>query len=176
MKVVKALMSLLALLAGVLVVGGWLLSPRFTVERSLTIQAPPERIYALIADPRAWARWSAWNRRDPAMAITYSGPASGAGAAWAWKSASQGDGRMTFTVAEPPGRLGYELYFPDFGTTSTGEFQLQPDGTRTRVTWTMQGDMGSNPLYRWMGLIMDRMVGPDFEAGLSGLKGLAETP
>ena len=44
----------------------------------------------------------------------------------------------------------------------------------TQVTWTMNGDMGANPLYRWMGLFMDKMVGPDFDAGLANLKALAE--
>jgi hypothetical protein len=36
--------------------------------------------------------------------------------------------------------------------------------------------MGSNPLNRWFGLMMDRLVGPDFEAGLANLKRLAESP
>jgi hypothetical protein len=108
------------------------------------------------------------------MQITYSGPPSGAGAGWAWKSKSEGDGRMTFTAAEPGKRVAYELFFPDFGTTSTGDLMLSPDGNGTRVTWTMNGNMGSNPLMRWIALFGDRMVGGDFEAGLANLKGLAE--
>jgi hypothetical protein len=54
--------------------------------------------------------------------------------------------------------------------------RFTPDGTGTKVTWTMNGDMGSNPLFRWMALFMGRMVGPDFEAGLANLKALAEKP
>jgi uncharacterized protein YndB with AHSA1/START domain len=176
MKALKTLLiavvALLALLFGV----GLLLSPKFVVSRSVTVNAPPEKIYALIADPRSWTQWSAWNQRDPMMTIEYSGPASGAGAVWAWQSKSQGDGRMTFTTAEAPKRLGYELFFPDFGTTSTGDFRLDANGGATQVTWSMNGDMGANPLYRWMGLFMDRMVGPDFDAGLANLKALAEKP
>lgn len=174
MKALKVLLIVAALLLAVGLGGGLLLSPKFTVSRTLTINAAPEKIYALIADPHGWAQWSAWNRRDPAMAIEYSGPASGAGAVWAWKSKSQGDGRMTFTSAEAPKRLGYELFFPDFGTTSTGDFRLDANGGATQVTWTMNGDMGRNPVYRWMGLFMDKMVGPDFDAGLANLKALAE--
>ncbi|MFX7894998.1 SRPBCC family protein, partial [Acinetobacter baumannii] len=70
--------------------------------------------------------------------------------------------------------LTYELYFPDFGSTSTGEFRLTPRDGGTKVSWSMDGDMGRNPLNRWMGLFMDRMVGPDFDAGLANLKALAE--
>ncbi len=167
---VGGVLGLVALLA----VGGMLLPGTFKVSRSALVAAPAERIYPLVSEPRRWKDWSVWNQRDPAMSITYSGPASGAGAVWEWKSKSQGDGRMTFTAAEPGRRAAFELFFPDFGTTSTGELLLAPEGSGTRVTWTMNGDMGRNPLMRWMALMMDGMVGKDFDAGLANLKALAE--
>ena len=161
-------------LAALLFAGGYALSPKFSVVRSTTIMAPADQVYALVADPREWKRWSVWNRRDPGMQITYSGPPSGAGAAWAWQSKSEGDGKMTFTAAEANRRVVYDLYFPDFGTTSTGALDLAAAGTGTQVTWSMNGDMGSNPLFRWLALFGDRMVGPDFEAGLANLKAVVE--
>ncbi len=176
MKVVKWLLFAVLGLVVVLVAGGLVLSPKFTVSRSTLVAAPAEQLYALVANPRGWKAWSVWNRRDPAMQITYSGPESGAGAAWAWKSSTEGDGKMTFTAAEPGKRVAFDLYFPDFGTTSTGELTFAAEGSATRVTWTMNGDMGSNPLFRWMALFADGMVGKDFEAGLSNLKVVAEKP
>jgi uncharacterized protein YndB with AHSA1/START domain len=176
LKALKWILIAVVALALVLVVGGMLLSPKFSVSRTQTVKASPEKVYALVASPRAWKQWSVWNRRDPAMAITYSGPESGAGAVWAWKSASEGDGRMSFTAAEPPGRIAYDLYFPDFGTTSTGELRMKPAEGGTEVTWTMNGDMGKNPLFHWFALFADGMVGKDFEAGLANLKTVAEQP
>lgn len=174
MKFLKwALGGVLGLVA-LLALGGMFLSGTFQVSRSTLVAAPAERIYPLVAEPRRWKDWSVWNQRDPAMAITYSGPPSGVGAVWEWKSKSEGDGRMTFTAAEPGRRAAFELFFPDFGTTSKGELLLTPEGSGTRVTWNMNGDMGRNPLMRWMGLMMDGMVGKDFEAGLANLKKLAE--
>ena len=174
MKALKIGLILVVALAVLALGGGLMLSPKFSVTRTATIQAPPEKIYPLIAEPAAWKAWSVWNQRDPAMAIEYSGPASGPGAVWAGKSKSQGDGRMTFTRATPPTQLAYELYFPDFGTTSQGEFLLRPQGGSTEVTWTMNGEMGANPLMRWLGLFMDKLTGPDFDAGLAKLKAIAE--
>ena len=78
MKAVKVLLILVALLIAVVVAGGLMIAPKFSVTRSISIAAAPDKIYPLIADPRAWKQWSAWNQRDPAMAIDYSGPASGA--------------------------------------------------------------------------------------------------
>lgn len=174
MKFLKwAIGGLLALVA-LLAVGGMFLPGTFKVTRSTVVAAPADRIYPLIAEPRRWKDWSVWNRRDPGMVITYSGPESGVGAVWEWKSKSEGDGRMTFTAGEPGKRAAFDLFFPDFGTTSKGELLLTPEGSGTRVTWTMNGDMGKNPLFHWMALMMDGMVGKDFDAGLANLKTLAE--
>ncbi len=40
----------------------------------------------------------------------------------------------------------------------------------------MNGDFGSNPLFRWFALVADSMTGADFDAGLANLKALAEKP
>ena len=40
----------------------------------------------------------------------------------------------------------------------------------------MEGDLGRSPINRWFGLFMDRLVGPDFEAGLANLKRISEAP
>lgn len=173
-KAIKWFLGVFLLIVALLYFGGTMLSSKFVVARSTTIQAPPDKIYPLVANPRQWKQWSVWNQRDPAMDIRYEGPESGDGAKWTWKSKTQGDGAMTFRKAVPPEQIGYELYFPDFGTTSTGDFTLKSEGAATRVTWTMNGDMGNNPIFRWMTLFSDTMVGKDFEEGLANLKRLAE--
>ena len=58
---------------------------------------------------------------------------------------------MSFTAAEPFTHLVYDLFFRDFGTTSTGEFRFEPNGTdtdtdTTTVTWVMNGDLARNRL------------------------------
>jgi len=176
MKILKWILIVVLALLVVLIIGGYLLSPKFTVSRSITIKAPADKVYAFVASPKSWKQWSIWNQRDPAMQIVYSGPESGTGAKWEWKSKSQGDGTMTFTATEPARKVAFDLYFPDFGSTSTGQFDFVPDGNTTRVTWTMHGDIGGNPMFRWLALGANGMVGKDFEAGLANLKALAEKP
>ncbi|MBB4014845.1 SRPBCC family protein [Niveibacterium umoris] len=176
MRILIRLMAGLALVAVLLVCVGWFLPARYAVSRTVMFASPPEKIWPLIESPREWARWTVWNQRDPAMKMRYSGAERGAGAAWAWESHSEGNGRMTFTAADAPRRLAYRLEFPDFeGGTNTGELLLVPDGKGTRVTWSMQGEMGGNPILRWFGLLMDRMVGPDFDGGLARLRTLADS-
>jgi uncharacterized protein YndB with AHSA1/START domain len=174
MKILKGLLVGLVVLVAGLVAVGFLMPSQYRVERSVRIDAPAERVYALLADPREWKGWSEWNRRDPAMKITYSGPPAGSGAAWSWESRSEGEGHMAFTRADPPRRIEYALEFPSMGAKSKGALTLSANGPSTAVTWTNEGDVGSNPLMRLFVPFMDSMVGPDFAAGLANLKALAE--
>jgi uncharacterized protein YndB with AHSA1/START domain len=167
----------LAILAIVLlfVVVGFLLPREFKVQREVKIYSPYVPVYQMISAPTEWPKWSVWNKRDPNMSITYSGPASGKGAKWVWKSKTEGDGEMEFTAADSPRKIVYVLRFPDMGMVSTGELNVIPENDQlTRLTWSNTGDFGYNPALRYLGLFMDRIVGPDFEAGLSALKVMLE--
>ena len=174
MKIVKTVLIALALLAVALVAVGVFLPSTYEVRRTVEIAAPMPRIYALVAEPRKWSGWSVWHRRDPAMEIAYAGPASGAGAKWSWKSKTEGTGAMEFTRAEQDRLIEYALSFPEFSTVSQGTLLIEPVGAGSKVTWTMRGDIGANPIKHYLAAAMDRMVGPDFEAGLANLKALAE--
>ena len=175
-KILKWLVAAAIALAVLVLGGGYLLSPKFTVTRSTLVNAPAEKVYGFVASPRAWKQWAVWNQRDPDMKISYSGPEQGTGAKWSWESKSQGNGSMTLTRADPPHAVDFDLYFVDFDTTSKGELSFSPEGNATRVTWTMDGDMGASPVSHWFALFADQMIGKDFEAGLAGLKTLAEKP
>lgn len=176
MKVLQWTLAVVGAIALGIVGFGLFLPSKFEVSRSASIQAAPDKVYDLIADPRHWKSWSAWNRRDPNMDITYSGPPFGQGAKWAWKSKSEGTGQMEFTKVEPNRRVDYALFFPEYGMRSAGAFRVEPVGTGTQVTWTNSGDVGPNPLRHYVAWLMDRLVGPDFEAGLANLKAVAERP
>ncbi|HEX4511160.1 MAG TPA: SRPBCC family protein [Burkholderiaceae bacterium] len=169
------LAAVVLLVVGVLALG-YALPSQYRVERSIVIDAPVARIYPLVSAPRMWLRWSIWTHRDPGMKIEYFGPDSGTGAGWRWDSRSEGRGEMTLTRTDPDTGFDYKLYFPDYQSTSTGEFRMTPEGNGTRVTWNNHGDVGSNPLHHYLAAFMDRLVGPDFDAGLHNLKALAEKP
>ncbi|MBC7710484.1 MAG: hypothetical protein H7203_10510 [Rhizobacter sp.] len=52
---------------------------------------------------------------------------------------------------------------------------LTLNGAGTKVSCDINGNAGMNPVFRWFGLFTDKMIGPDFEAGLKNLKKLAES-
>ena len=64
--------------------------------------------------------------------------------------------------------------FEGMGKPSTGAFLLEAQAQGTKITWTMQGSSEGNFMMKLFAPFMDKMVGPDFEAGLDNLKKLAE--
>ena len=149
----------------------------FTVQRSATIAAPAGRIFPHLDDFHRWGAWSPWEKLDPELKRTFSGPESGKGAVYAWEGNKKvGAGRMEILESDPPSRLRIQLDFiRPFEAHNTTEFTLLPEAGRTQVTWTMRGN--HNFMTKVMSIFtdMDRMVGPDFERGLAALKTLAET-
>ena len=168
------------LIAVALLLAGLLLLPftqpdTFTVQRSRQIQAPPEKLHALINDMRAFNRWNPYDKKDPAMQSSYSGPAAGPGARYAFKGNSEvGEGSLTITASTPQ-QVGMRL---DMSAPMEAHnditFTLAPKAGGTEVTWAMRGDCPY--IAKLMGLIfdMDAMIGRDFEAGLASLQQLAE--
>jgi len=159
-----------------LVLAGFLLPGHYRVERTTLINEKPAAIFPLVGDLKAWRQWGVWFARDPAMQIEYS-PATTEVGAWSqWKSKSQGDGKMIISAVHHDDDFEYSMVFADIGMVSHGTVALAAtqEGA-TRVTMAMDGDLGHNPVYRWFGVFMNKLVGPDFEAGLANLKKLSES-
>ena len=171
---------LLVLLVAIVALLGyaWTRPDTYTVTRSAVVPAPPERVFALIDDFHHWAEWSPWQKLDPAMRATYSGPASGVGAVYAWEGNKQvGKGRMEITESVPPRKVGIKLDFIEpFASNNTTDLTLAPEGTGTRVTWTMTGNHNFMSKLMSVFVSMDAMIGKDFERGLDNLKTAVATP
>lgn len=175
MRVFKRLVVALAILLALLIAGAYLIPRDVTVTRSITIDAPPDKVFPLVNSLQEGRKWSPWLGLDPAAKLSFSGPESGVGNAleWASEHPNVGNGKQVISVSEVNERVVSELDFGEMGTAKA-EFLLKPAGTGTLVTWRFETDMGNNPLSRWMGLMMDRWVGRDYEKGLANLKKLAE--
>ena len=148
----------------------------FRIQRSAKIQAPPEKIFPLINDFRSWTSWSPWEKIDPNLKRTYSGPDNGIGAVYAWQGNKKvGQGRMEITQAAPPSKVTIKLDFiKPFEAHNIADFTLEPIGDSTDVTWAM---LGQKPyLFKVMSMFvsMDKMIGKDFEAGLANMKAVTE--
>lgn len=148
----------------------------FAVERSTTIKAPAQKVFALLDDFHQWQAWSPWEKLDPDMKRTHSGAASGKGAAYAWEGNSDvGAGRMEIVDSAPPSRVAIDIEFlKPFEARNDIHFTLQPQGDSTHVTWSMHGPMPYISKVMCLFVSMDKMIGKDFEKGLANLKAIAQ--
>jgi len=147
----------------------------FRVQRSASIKAPPEKVFALLNDFHRYGEWSPFEKMDPGMKRNYSGADSGKGAAYAWESGGKaGIGRMEITDSSPSSiKINLDFVKP-FTAHNKVEYTLQPKGDATDVTWAMYGD--SPFISKLMGIFFnfDKLVGGDFETGLANIKTIAE--
>ncbi len=177
MKIFKRLLLGIVILVVVLVVVGFFLPDRYHVERALIMSAPADAVFTRINTLRTWPDWTAWNKSTyPDMETKFSGPESGVGSVYQWSGKSSGVGSLRITAVEPGKRVIYDLDYDNGKYLSVGSIILTTEGTATKATWVNEGALGSNPINRWFGLMMDSMMGPGFETGLKNLKQLSETP
>ena len=148
----------------------------FRVQRSATIKAPPEKIFAHINDFQRWSAWSPYEKKDPTMKRTLSGAPNGKGAVYEWDGNKEiGQGRMEITESAAPSQVTLKLDFSrPFEAHNIVDFTLEPRGEATQVTWAIHGP--SPFISKVMGIVfdVDTMVGKDFEAGLAALKTVSE--
>jgi hypothetical protein len=171
----KIVIVLLVVVAGVLIMT--LRQPdTYTVERRGVVKASPDSVFAYINDFHRWDAWSPWAKLDPAITITHSGAPAGPGAIYEWTGNSKvGIGRMEIKQSTAPSDVAIALHFiKPVDSESVLTFQLAPKEGGTEVIWTMRGE--ATLMSKAMGVFMsmDKMIGPDFERGLSQLKTAAE--
>lgn len=172
----KAILGVIVVLVAAVLILASMKPNVFRVERSAIIKAPPEEVFALINDFRAWTTWSSWEKKDPAMKRSYGAVTSGKGATYGWEGNNNvGQGSMEITDAVSLSKIELNLDFikPMEGH-NTVVFTLMPQGEMTQVNWAMQGPTPFIGKIFHVFMNMDKMVGGDFEAGLANLKAAAE--
>jgi len=173
---IKKILFGVALLFAVVLIYGAFKPGAFAVQRTIAIQATPEKIFPLINDYHNWPAWSPWEKLDPNMKRTLTGPLSGTGAVYEWNGNSKaGQGRMEITESVPSSKVAIKLDFikPMEGHDAV-QFALQPNGNSTNVTWTMSGPLTYPGKVMTVFVSMDKMIGGDFETGLANMKAAAE--
>jgi Polyketide cyclase / dehydrase and lipid transport len=146
------------------------------IQRSAQMNAPADVIYSIINDLHQWGRWSPYDKRDPDMKKTFTGPPTGPGASYAWSGNNKvGEGRLTIVESKPGQLVSMNLEFTrPFKCTNRVNFTMAPSGNGTLVSWIMEGRHNFMAKAFSLFINMDKMVGADFETGLANLKSLLE--
>lgn len=140
------------------------------VERQVSINKPAAAVKEKLGDFRFFHdNWSPWTEKDPAMKTTYQGNPGEIGHHYSWSGNKDvGSGEMEL-VAYSGDTIMQKLSFEGQGD-SKAYFILKDNNASTDVTWGMMFDVGfmGRPIMLFMN--MDKMLGEDYEKGLSKLK------
>lgn len=165
-------MNIMTLLAGgagaiaILAAGTMLLPRHVHVERQALVNAEPQTIIALAASNEGYQAFNPYKKVDPELKITQFGPSSGIGSGFHFDGK---DGKGSQTVAEVTDK--FVRYNIDLGAKGQPTQTIHAENTDQGVvvTWSMDADLGINPIARIIGLFMDGMLGKTFEDGLDHL-------
>lgn len=174
MKILKIILGIIAVLIIIFFVGGLFLPKTYSVNRSTVINAPDSVIYKNISDFNEFLKWNPWSKMEPTAKMVITGPVSAPDHLYTWEGKKTGSGQMKIKSVEVNKMVDMELKFmKPYESLADCRFDIAPEGTGQKVTWTMSGE-NDGTFSKWMSLMMDSMVGKDFEAGLKNLKEKAE--
>ena len=174
MKILRKIIIWIIAILAILVIVAYLLPRTYMVERSIVINADKEIIYDYLCDLNKWEEWTPWSEdMDSTMTMEVTGNCE-VGAMQKWSDES-GDGQLIVTEMVPYQLIKYDLSFYEGKYTSQGTMTIDPqDEGGYLVTWSDEGDLGYNPMHRYLGLMMDSQIGTSFQEGLENLKKVCE--
>lgn len=175
MAFARLLFRVLLILLILLAVIGMMLPSSAKIERSVLINAPASAIFPHLNGMRAFHAWSPWSAIDPETDYRFEGPEQGIGSRMSWESGREqvGHGSQEIVDSDPDQRVEMQLEFGDKGN-GNATFLLEPEGAATRVRWQFRTDFGWDLFGRYVGLMLDSMIGMSYEKGLNTLKARVE--
>lgn len=170
----KKILYVVGALVAVILIIPVFLSESYTVSRKIEISKPDSVVFQILGDFNEFPKWSPWNEMDSTITFTVSGTPDSIGHLYTWSGQKMGEGSMQFLDIIPNKVIKTDLIFisPNPGK-GLNEWLLEPTEAGTQFTWTVTGELGY--FGRYFGLVMDSMLGKDFERGQSKLKALAES-
>jgi uncharacterized membrane protein len=175
MRIIKTILKVIVALVIILLVAALFMPKDYTVEKSITINKPKTEIFSYIRSLKNQDNFSKWAKMDPAMKKSSKGADETIGFTTMWEGNSDvGKGEQEIKKIDEGKRIDFELRF-EKPMKDVAQAYMTADSTgtnKTLVKWGITGHM--NYPMNIMGLLMNKMIGGDFETGLANLKALQE--
>jgi len=175
MKILRKIFLAIIIIIILLVIVAFFLPMTYRVERSTIMKGDKAVIYDLTSNLGKWDIWTPWTKKaDSTAVIELVGSDGQVGTMRKWNGKVIGNGQMTLTQLVPSELVAYDLSFQKGKYNSKGQLIIESMGDSTKVLWTDEGNLGYNPISRYMGLFMAKMMAPEFDKGLAKLKKVVE--
>jgi len=153
----------------------FLLPHTYRIERSIVVNRPVNQTFQYLNTIKNWKDWSPWNTElDSSLVFFYSRNIQGTGARQYFRGGLYGCGRLNISNSEINERIDYDLWMNEGTITTKATFLFEPIGGKTKLTWLDSGDVGNNPIFRYMLSSKISSTEQAFEQGLITIKRAAE--
>ncbi len=160
-----------SVILAIFVAGGLMLSNSYEIKKSVTVNAPVDKVHTLIADLNQWGSWDPWRAHDKTIQTEII-QATGEKASQKWIS-QHGTGTLHFTRVDAQKGVSYELSFDSNKYISYAGFEYTPTEDKTVLTWYMRGTIGTPVIGGYVAYLTSSNSAM-IEKGLANIKALAE--
>lgn len=175
MKMLRWFVLVLVIALVVFLGGSFLLPDAIQVKRSTRIQAPAPEILDAVTNLETWQDWEPWGPTDETMVVTFGPVRRGEGASYSWEGSRIGKGQVEILQVEPSAAHFRYTFNENDSDPAFASFQIDAlEAELCAVTWSFHGELGSNPIDRYLALLVKPMIETSYEEGLAKLKNLLE--
>jgi hypothetical protein len=174
MIIVYIILGLIALL----LIAGLFISKDANFEKSVSINAPIEKVWDSVNSLGALDKWSPWDEKDPNIKKTLTGTDGTVGAKQAWVSEVKnvGEGSQTITNLQSPSLLETKLEFlKPFKSTADAYVKLSETNGVTEATWGFKSQMPYPMNLMKIFMNFEKSMDTEFGIGLTKLKNICES-
>ncbi len=170
MKLFKVYLLIISTIALFFLVS--LFFPRhYKFEKSITINKSVPEVFSYMNNLRNWENWSAWNKTmDTSMYVFYNKKTDSLGARQYFNGNILGTGRFEISNYKPNAFFSYRLMMHDGEVNAGGTFFFTEKNNATELSWVDSGDVGYNPIFRYMIPLKKNSTEAAFDEGLKRIK------
>ncbi len=180
MKILKRIILVLASILILWMVIAAFVSGDCAYEKSITINAPVEKVWQQTNTLKAMDQWSPWNDLDPGMKKDWSGTTGQPGERVCWDSEKDNAGKGCQQVKKVDAadkRIDTEIKFlTPYESEANAYVKIVPEGSGSKATWGFTSKIPYPFTVMKLFMNMEDAIGKDYQKGLSRLKELSEKP
>lgn len=152
-------------------------SPKYFIKESITINQPVAQTFAYLSNLKNWEQWSAWNKQtDSTMYWFYNRNFDTLGGRQYLAGELIGHGFIEVVSYKQNQYLGYRMVLREGDMTANGVFEFKPVGAnQTELSWIDSGNVGNNPIKRYMIPIVTANTSQVFKTGLENIRKALES-
>jgi effector-binding domain-containing protein/uncharacterized protein YndB with AHSA1/START domain len=177
MKIFRPFLAFLLFAVGATIVLSLVVPAKQKVNRTITINAPANIVFAEISKLSNLNQWWIWNQTDSTAHYSLTGEDGTVGASSTWKGSSvgAGEGNMEITELQPGKMVVYTIHFTSpKKKKASSKISLVSSSGITSVTWDFEIPTPRPWNISNLFSSLDKQMGDGFDSSLAALKKICE--